>query len=324
MAPRLVLACLLAASGCASYGFNYLDPALPRCAEALGSSRPVIVAPETFQLVSFNIKFGVDPEKAMRTLERNGLQNADVFLLQEMDLPSTRTIARVLELNYVYYPIALHPKTGRQFGLALLSPWPIRDDRKVLLPRIASSDDIRKAAVSANVWIKGTPVGVINAHLQTGLSPVEIGDQLQVVIGCVFGERCAQSGAPFLPDRVYNVLAGDLNTSGGAHLEVADEILAWRGMTRVPGIGRTMKYLFGAGRIDHIFTSAGLEVVASGSGDGFFGTGSDHRPIWAELRFTGPGLERWQDLRQEWETSLGAEHSCEIQGASGNNDRGWD
>ena len=94
MAPRLVLACLLAASGCASYGFNYLDPALPRCAEALGSSRPVIVAPETFQLVSFNIKFGVDPEKAMRTLERNGLQNADVFLLQEMDLPGRLSLGR--------------------------------------------------------------------------------------------------------------------------------------------------------------------------------------------------------------------------------------
>ena len=99
MAPRLVLACLLAASGCASYGFNYLDPALPRCAEALGSSRSVLVAPETFQLVSFNIKFGEEPEKAMRTLERNGLHDADVFLLQEMDLPSTRTIARELELN---------------------------------------------------------------------------------------------------------------------------------------------------------------------------------------------------------------------------------
>ena len=85
-----------------------------------------------------------------------------------------------------------------------------------------------------------------------------------------------------LRERAYNVLAGDLNTSSRAHLEVADEILAWRGMMRVPGIGRTMKYLFGAGRLDHIFTSAGLEVVASGNGDGFFDTGSDHRPVWAE------------------------------------------
>ena len=300
MPRRLALTLLLVSPGCASYGFNYLDPKRPRCAEALGASHPSLSVPETLEIVSFNIKFGQEPEKAMRTLARNALDDADIFLLQEMDLPSTRTIARSLELNYVFYPIAVHPQSGRQFGLSILSPWPVRDDRKVPLPRIDSSDDIRKAAVSATVWVQGIPVGVVNTHLQSGLSPVEIGDQLQIVLGCVFGEVCAQTGAPFLSERPYAVLAGDLNTTSSAHLEVADEILGWEGMARVPGIERTMKYLFGAGRLDHIFASPELEVVASGHGAGFFGTGSDHRPIWAELRFLGTPPVPWQGLESDW------------------------
>ena len=175
-----------------------------------------------------------------------------------------------------------------------MSPWPIRDDRKILLPRIDSSDDISKTALSATIWVKGTPVGVINVHLQSGLSPVEIGDQLQVVLGCVFSELCPQRGAPLLPKRPYYVLAGDLNTSTGAHIEVAEEVLGWRGLVRVPGIGRTMKYLFGAGRLDHIFVSRDLEVLSSGHGAGFFGTGSDHRPIWAELGIVGEKPPAWE------------------------------
>ena len=217
----------LTTSGCASYGFNYLHPQLPRCAESYRPLDDALSEPDTFKFVSFNIKFGNEPDKAMRTLARNDLDGADVLVLQEMDLPSTRQIARELRVNYVYYPIAVHPKNGRQFGLAILSPWPIREDRKILLPRIESSDDISKMALSATVWVKGTPVGVINAHLQSGLSPVEIGAQLQTLLGCVFSETCPQPGAPMLSERPYYVLAGDLNTLGGGHLDVAREILGW-------------------------------------------------------------------------------------------------
>jgi len=40
---------------------------------------------------------------------------------------------RPMRIGWGYYPIAVHSKSGRQFGLAILS-WPIRDDRKILLP----------------------------------------------------------------------------------------------------------------------------------------------------------------------------------------------
>ncbi|MEO6058165.1 MAG: hypothetical protein ABIQ49_15180 [Gemmatimonadales bacterium] len=34
-------------------------------------------------------------------------------------------IARALDLNYVYYPGAIHPTEHQYFGPADLSPWPI-------------------------------------------------------------------------------------------------------------------------------------------------------------------------------------------------------
>lgn len=311
---RLLALVLVVGSGCASYGFNYLHPELPRCAETLRTFEEEVADTGTFEFVSFNIKFGEEPQKAMQTLAKNDLDDADVLVLQEMDLPSTRLIARELGLNYVYYPMAVHPKSGRQFGSAILSPWPIRDDRKILLPRIDSSDDIQKMAVVATVWIQGVRVGVVNVHLQTGLTPVETGSQLQVVAGCAWGDDnvCPQAGAPMLAETPYYIVAGDLNTTGSAHIEVAQTVLGWRGLRRVSGIGSTVKFLFRFGRLDHIFVSEPLEVLGSGHGSGFFATGSDHQPIWAELRFVGRPKARWDgfDSSKPWDTFVGRESIC--------------
>ena len=81
---RLLALVLLVGSGCASYGFNYLHPRLPRCAETLRAFEEDVSDPDTFKFVSFNIKFGKEPEKAMQTLASNDLDDADVLVLQEM------------------------------------------------------------------------------------------------------------------------------------------------------------------------------------------------------------------------------------------------
>ena len=170
-------------------------------------------------------------------------------------------------------------------------------------------------AVVATVWIQGVRVGVVNVHLQTGLNPVEIGSQLQVVAGCAWGgdNVCPQAGAPMLTETPYYVVAGDLNTTGSAHIEVAQTVLGWRGLRRVSGIGSTVKFLFRFGRLDHIFVSEPLEVLGSGHGSGFFATGSDHRPIWADLRFNGPRPRPWDsfDGSLTWHTYAGDGGECD-------------
>jgi endonuclease/exonuclease/phosphatase family metal-dependent hydrolase len=298
----MVLVVILITASCAKYGLNYLDPEGPRCASSFRSGLPLTDTADAgrFTIVSFNIKFGKNPDKALATIADADLDNIDLLLLQEMDLPGTIMIAQQLEYNYVYYPAAIHPSTGKQFGLAILSPWPIRHDRKILLPNLQSSDDIRKIAMTATVWIKGIPVGVINVHLQSGLSPVQTGDQLQVLTGCVFTEVCPQPGAPMLSDMPYYILAGDLNTRSTDSVRVADEVLGWSGLRRVAGINRTHKYLpSDMGNLDHIYISKGMAVRDAGTVPGFFDTGSDHLPVYAELGFEGENRDPWDGFDNE-------------------------
>lgn len=287
------------AAGCASYGFNYLHPRGPRCAAELAGD-PAPADPGQLEIASFNVKFGQRPDQALATLRRGGLDDADILLLQEMDLPSTIEIARDLGFNYVYYPAAVHPATRRQFGLAILSPWPIRDDRKLNLPMRSGSDDAQKIALAATVWARGIPIGVINVHLQSGLTPVQLGDHLQKILRCVMGKTCHETGAPFLPDRPYYVMAGDFNTSSGAKIDVMREVARWGGFEQVPGMGRTHKYLTNAkGRLDHILVTSGLRVDDSGQVGGFFKTGSDHRPIWTRVRLAPPASEPWRGFDRD-------------------------
>ena len=303
---RQILATLVALtlSACASFGINYLHPQGPRCA-SLGQGQREIPeeGAETFTLISFNVKFGERPEQASQALARAGFDIVDILLLQEVDLRSAVIVAESLDYSYVYYPAAIHPATERQFGLAVLSPWPIRDDRKILLPWLESGDDARKIAVVATVWPNGQPVGVVNTHLQSGLTPVKIGDQLQAITGCVYTSTCQHAGAPMLDDLPFYVLAGDLNTRTSDSLRVADVVLEWSGLWRVPDIGRTYRLLpFG---FDHIYASRDLEVTESGTLTEIGDTGSDHLPIYAVFGFDGPRRDAWVgfDAGMPWPAS---------------------
>ena len=240
-----------------------------------------------------------------------GFDRVDVLVLQELDLRAAELIAQSLGYDVVYFPSGIHPATERQFGLAILSPWPIRDDRKILLPWLESSDDARKIAMAATVWVQGRPVGVVNTHLQSGLTPVKTGDQLQAITGCTYTANCPQAGAPMLGAWSDQVLAGDLNTRTRDALRVADEVLGWSGLRRAPGIGATYKHWpFG---FDHIYASHSLTVQEAGVlAD--VSSASDHLPIYAVLSFTGPPRAPWEGFEAErgWDTNMpSAMTTCE-------------
>jgi endonuclease/exonuclease/phosphatase family metal-dependent hydrolase len=294
-------------AGCASApAQNYLDSAGPRYAGGFRSGEADADNEETFLVVSFNVKMGEEPDNALKVLRNAGLDQADVLLLQEMDLEGTIEMAEDLGFNYVYYPATLHPWSHRLFGVAVLSPWPIQGDHKIRLPDFTDSrDPAAKASMVDVTWVKGTPVGVVNAHLQLGLSPVQVEEQVRVIVDCAFSGNCENPQAPLLPQLQYVVLAGDFNTSQDGKMRAADGVLTEAGLRRVPGIGRTYKYLFfGLGKLDHIYASPTLEVEESGQERGFFATGSDHFPVYARLRFNGEIPEPWQGFEpdESWAT----------------------
>jgi endonuclease/exonuclease/phosphatase family metal-dependent hydrolase len=258
--------CLLAAAGCKT-ATNYLDPQGP-----VYSGASVTAAPEfkDIRVVTFNIEFGVRVDRAIEALLKHpSLRAPDVVALQEMDAPGVEKIAAALHMNYVYYPISLNPKYGRDFGNAIVSPWPIEDSRKVLLPHTSRFLKQARAAVTARVHIADRTVQVYCVHLGSpfGASPGNRRDQADVVLA-----DARQVEGPV-------IIAGDFNSHGIGERFEADGF-SWP--TR--NVGSTVHGFFS---FDHIFVR-GLRVAGTEAGVAReVKDASDHRPVWAAISAVG-------------------------------------
>ena len=271
-------ALLLATSGlgCAT-AVNYLDPGGPVYTyprEAPAPGRGPSDAP--LRVVTFNIAYAVEIDRAIEVLRgTEPLRNPDVLALQEMDAPGTERIARALGMNAVYFPSGVHPKHGRDFGCAVLSPWPLEAPGKLVLPHGARVSGLRRSATSA-VVVRGTErVRVYSVHLP---SPLAISggsrrEQLRVLAA-----DAASAEGPV-------VVAGDFNSHDKVE-ELAKAGFVW--LTR--DVGSTARFsLLGVGlaglAYDHVLARGlrrapgadAVGVVADNRG------ASDHRPVWAVL-----------------------------------------
>ena len=118
--------------------------------------------------MTFNLKWGRDVDRAVDLFSRPGpLRDADVIVLQEMDGPGTERLARALGMSWVYVPSAIHPVPKQDFGVALLSPWPLEEPRKLLLPHQNRFRKLRRAAAIATLRSPFGPVRVYGVHLES-------------------------------------------------------------------------------------------------------------------------------------------------------------
>ena len=266
---RASLGLLAAVAGMAcATATNYLDPDGPRYA---GVKPEDCAAPparsDTVRVVTFNIEYAKKVEQAVAALRSHAdLRNPDVLNLQEMDAPSVERIARELGFNFVYYPGSLHPGTKRDVGNAILSPWPIEDDRKLLLPHPSRILRQRRAAVSARVVIAGRAVRVYSIHFGSplGISGGSRRRQAEVVLNDARGQQ-----GPVIH-------AGDFNSKGiGDVFEAAG--YAWQ-TKRVGGTRGIFSF-------DHVF-ARGFTPRAAGVARHV--RASDHSPVWAILAWESP------------------------------------
>jgi endonuclease/exonuclease/phosphatase family metal-dependent hydrolase len=264
-------------------GFNYVDPRGPRYAGAWQGAPTAPPDPGRLRVVSFNIKLARDIDRALEALRQPELAGADILLLQEMDLAGTERISCALGRSFIFYPAALHPSTGRPlrpFGVAMLSPWPIADDRKLLLSPLSGRDAARKTAMAATVVVAGRPVRVVNVHLQVGLSTR--GFLLELDEALVGAEG---AGSPEFP----LIVAGDFNTNTNALLHELAEKARSRGLTSAlpQGVGTVAVGPMAMWQLDHILF-AGLGPAGTNAALRGPRKGSDHFPIRADLIFQGP------------------------------------
>lgn len=271
LAPAL-LATALALASCGR-AILYPDPQGPRFAETV-PERP---DPEHgLRIVTFNIEHARRIDDAIALLrEEPRLRDADLLFLQEMDEPGTRRIAEALGMSFLYFPAVVHPKAKHDFGNAILSRWPIRDGRKVILPHLARFSGSQRIAVTGTVDIDGEPVRLYSLHV--ALPIVVGGDERREQLRAVLDDAAGW------PGRV--VIAGDFNSHGLGEF-FARTGYAWPSRR----IGSTAGWF----DTDQVFLR-GFRLAAPES----IGVvsenrdASDHHPVWAVLApDTVPALPR--------------------------------
>ncbi|MBI4420635.1 MAG: endonuclease/exonuclease/phosphatase family protein, partial [Gemmatimonadetes bacterium] len=158
---------LMAALGC-QRTVNYPSALGPRYAGGLPRVPGGAPAPQDIRLVTFNIQFGRHLDGVIELLRLAGSTDGpDIVTLQEVDDQQIGRIAHALQMSYVYYPTVVHPKTGRNYGNAVLSRWPIIEDRKLVLPHRGRWRDAQRAATGATIVVGGDTVRVYSVHLST-------------------------------------------------------------------------------------------------------------------------------------------------------------
>jgi endonuclease/exonuclease/phosphatase family metal-dependent hydrolase len=253
---------------------NYTDPEGPVYTGDFAGR--TAASADSIRVVTYNIQLGLRIPEAIADLTASPeLRGADILLLQELDPAGADSLARSLGYSYVYYPVSIHAKHGKDFGNAVLSKWPIRRYWKVILPHGDPVRDARRMATAAEIEIGGRSVAVYSAHTALPWLAAE--------------ERSAQLDslarwAARAPDCV--IVGGDFNTETSRAVARLEEILAGADLNRATaGIGSTRRAdlpgLLDL-ELDHIFVK-GFRVTARGKVE--TAAASDHLPVWVTLRF---------------------------------------
>jgi endonuclease/exonuclease/phosphatase family metal-dependent hydrolase len=249
---------------------NYGEPGGPRFARELPAfERNGYPAARDLRIATYNVELVKRPDAVLSLLEREPrLGAADILALQETDEELVARAAERLGAHYVYYPSMVHPVTGRNFGPAILSRWPIVEDGKVPLPGRGWTRGTRRIAVRATLHVRGTPVRFYNVHFSTLWEMLPSGQDAQAAAVVADADTSA--------DPVF--IAGDLNRMGAGRVFAR---AGYHWLTR--DVGRTHHVW----SFDHVFLR-GLEprgVAAASVGEAL--ATSDHRAVWTALDLGG-------------------------------------
>jgi len=264
--PTSLVLLLALTAGCRAV-LNYPSALGPRYAGAPAALSTVHAGGHVLRVVTYNVQWGKHIDRAINVLKtRAPLPDADIVVLQEMDADGTQRIADALGMSWVYYPAAVHPKLGHDFGNAVLSRWPIVEDEKLMLPHIGGLRHAQRIATAATVLVGAVKVRVYSAHLGTpsDIRPSKRRDQAHTIL--------ADAAAYPLV-----IIAGDMNSHG-----IGKEFVAG-GFLWPTEHNRFTTALF---NWDHVFLKGftALEGAPDQRWTGVvrdtLGT-SDHDPVWA-------------------------------------------
>ena len=175
--------------------------------------RPVPAMTGDFKVVSFNIRFrGGEDLKKLAELLRNDpeIGEAVVLGLQEVDRNKKRTgnqntvklLAEELGMYYAWAaPPAPKPLQEEETGVALLSPYPLTEVKRLVLPHEGPGGR-RRAGIGATVKVGDTNLRVYSIHSETRMSMDKKVGQM----------KAALDDLATHPANMPAIVMGDLNT----------------------------------------------------------------------------------------------------------------
>jgi len=276
-AVGMATAALLLASCNKSVNYTAEDAPLHR--GIWGENAPVKV--DSLTVASYNIQYGEDIDQALNDVQANPhLREADILLLQEMDPTGTETLAKALRRHFVYYPASVNPHHARLFGNAVLSRWPITNQKVFLLPHGHPLSGHRRIAVATDIDLGDQILRAVSVHTATVVMTQDRRmDQAQAALdslGLVDGPV---------------VIGGDFNTVSDYEVTLirrrfrrAD--FRWAKLPEGPTVKKNkIRRLIGQELVlDHIFYR-NMELRSTGLASE--AAASDHLPIWAVFSILG-------------------------------------
>jgi endonuclease/exonuclease/phosphatase family metal-dependent hydrolase len=224
------------------------------------------------RVVSWNIQYGIEVEQAgAELLSAAELSGIDVLLVQEMDEEGTARLAELLSANYAYTSPAPHDHTGRDFGNAVVTPWPIRHSAELPLPHQSPVNGQPRSATHAFLDVGGLGVSVYSVHTEIpSLRLARRIEQFDTIANDIRrrGHR-------------HVVVGGDFNTVTARGVRAVTASMAAAGLEHVSAEDTSSYHRLGRPMmLDHVFSS-GFEVSACGVVAAT--AASDHLPIWIDL-----------------------------------------
>jgi endonuclease/exonuclease/phosphatase family metal-dependent hydrolase len=259
------------------------------CARAQPVNGPATSS--TFKVLVYNVHAGKDAggkDNLQRVADLVREVEADVVLFQEVD-KGTRRSGGVDQPAEYARRTGYHVVFGRsldydggEYGIAVLSRWPIRRDSAIHLPvdppqeRSGGSHEPR-IAMSTIIAAPFGDVAVFNTHIDAS------GDDRWRLQEIRTIEQLAQSAVRAGTTRV--LFGGDFNSTPESVVQMQLRASGFRDSWQTCGSGDGFSYPADSSRkrIDYLFLIAGVECTAARVVNT---EASDHRPVLFTLRIT--------------------------------------
>ena len=275
------------AAVCVRFGLFVSVVVLAACGRSRTTTSPS--ATSTFKVLVYNVHAGKDAggkDNLQRVADVVREVNADVVLFQEVDKGTRRSGGIDQPAEYAKrtgYHVAFGRSLnydGGEYGIAVLSRWPIRRDSAIHLPveppqeRSGGSYEPR-IAMSTLVSAPFGDLAVLNTHIDASGDDRWRLQEIRTII------QLAQSAVRSGATRV--LFGGDFNSTPESAVQVQLRANGFRDSWQTCGTGDGFSYPADSSRkrIDYLFIIAGVECTEARV---INTEASDHRPVLFTLR----------------------------------------